>query len=64
MRNVMSPPTCIIIPLNAMAVTKVMDPTSTPSHFSTSLAYDLRIVPFVDVKATDCIEHVSDQEEG
>jgi hypothetical protein len=60
----MSPPTCITIPLNAKAITKVMDPTSTPSPCSTSLGYDLRTMPFVDVKAKECIEYVSDQEEG
>jgi len=59
----MSPPTYIIIPLHS----KVVDPTSTPSHCSRSSSYDCRILPLLDVmakaKAKGCIEHFSDQEE-
>ena len=50
-------------PLCAKAVTKVVGPTSTPSHCSRSLGYDHCILPFVDVEAKECIEHVSDKEE-
>ena len=60
MKSVMSLPTSKIIPLLA----KVVDPTSTPSHCSKSLGYDCRIMPFIDVEAKECIEHVSDREEG
>ena len=63
MKNVMSLPNCIINPLHAKAVTKVVNPTSTPSHCSRLLGYDHRILPFVDVEAKECIEHVSDKEE-
>ena len=60
----MSPPTCIIIPLHAKAVTKVVDTTSTPSHFSRSLGYDYCILPFIDDKAKECIKQVSDKKVG
>ena len=46
----MSPPTCIIIPLHAKVVRKVVDPTSTPSNCSSSLGYDCHILSFVDVE--------------
>ena len=59
----MSPPTCIIIPLHAKAVRKVVNPTSTSSHCSRSSYHDLCILPFVDVEAKKCIERVSDKEE-
>ena len=62
MDNVMSPPpTCIIIPLHAKVVTKVVNPTSTPSHCSRLSCYDRCIMAFVNAKG--CIEHVSDKEE-
>jgi hypothetical protein len=35
-KNVMTPPTCIIIPLDAKVVMEVVDPPSTPSHCSRS----------------------------
>ena len=54
MKNVMSPPTCRIIPLHAKAATKVVDPTSTPSHHSRSLSYDRRTMPFIDVERGVC----------
>ena len=60
MKNVMSLPTCIIIPLHA----KVVDPTSTPSHDSRSSSHDRCHLLFIDVEAKECIEHVSDKEEG
>ena len=63
MNNVILPPTCIIDPLHAKAVTKVVDPTSTPSHCSRLLGYDHRIMPFINVEAKECIEYVSDKEE-
>ena len=63
MKNVISPSTCITIRLHAKAVTKVMDPTSTPPHCTRSLGYDCHILPFVDVKVKECIEHVNDKEE-
>jgi hypothetical protein len=61
--KVMSPPTCKFIPLHAYAVTNVVDPTSTSSHCSRLSSYDRHILSFVDVKAKECIEHVSDKEE-
>ena len=64
MKNVIFPPTCIIIPLHAKAVTEVVDPTSIASHCSRLLGYDHHILPFVDVEAKECIEHVSDKEKG
>ena len=60
----MSPSTCIIIPLHAKIVAKGMDPTSILSHYSKSLGYDCCAMPFVDVKVKESIEHVSDKEEG
>jgi hypothetical protein len=60
MNNVMSLPTCIIIPLH----TKVVDSTSTSSHCSRSSGYDRCHLPFIDVEAEEYIEHVSDKEEG
>ena len=42
--------TCIIIPLHAKALTKVVGPTSTPSHCSRLSGYDRHILPFVDVE--------------
>ena len=58
----MSPPTCIIIPLQAKPVTKVVNPTSTPSHYSKSSSYDCHILPFVNVEVNEGIEHVNDKE--
>ena len=62
MKNAMSPPTCIIIPLHAKLVTKVVDSTLTTSHHSRSSGYDRGVLPFVDVKVKEGIEHVSDKE--
>ena len=56
--------TCIIIPLHAKVVTKVVDPTSTPSPYNRSSCSDCHILPFVDIKVKESIEHVSDKEEG
>ena len=55
-KNVMSPPTCIIIPLHGNAVTKVVDPTSIPSHYSRSSCYDLRNLPFIDEEVKEGME--------
>ena len=63
MRNVMSPPICIIISLHVKAITKILDPTSTTSPCSKSLNYDRRIMSFVDVKTKECIEYISDKKE-
>ena len=60
-KNVISSPTCIIIPLHAKLVTKVVDPTTTPSHHS-RLCHEF--LPFVDVEMKEGIKHVSDREEG
>ena len=57
----MSPPTCIIIPLHTKAITKLVDPTSTPSHYSRLSCYDHRIMPFIDDEMKEGIEHVSDK---
>ena len=46
----MSPPNCIIIPLRVKTVTKVVDPTTTPSHSSTLSDFDCYILSFIDVK--------------
>lgn len=54
MKNLTSPPICITIPLHAK-VTKVVDPSSTSSHCIMSLAYDPRIMLFVDVDAKDIV---------
>ena len=51
------------IPLHAKAVTKVVNPTSTSSHYNRSSDYDIHILSFVIVEAKECIEHVSDKEE-
>ena len=59
----MSLPICIIIPLHANVVTKVVDTTSTPSHHSRQSSYDHRILPSVDVEVEECIKHVSDKKE-
>ena len=59
----MSSLTCIIIPLHAKVVTKVMDPTSTPSHCRRSSDNDCCIPSFIDVEAKKCIVHVKDKEE-
>ena len=64
MKYVISPIPCITISLHAKVVTKAVDPTSTPSHYSRSSGYDHRVMPFLDVEAKKCIEHVSDKEEG
>jgi hypothetical protein len=61
-KNVMSPLTCIIIPSYTKAVTKVVDPTSPPSHYSRLSSNVCRILPFVDVEAKECFEHVSDKD--
>ena len=50
-------------PPYAKVVWKVVGPTSTPSHYSRSLGYDRCILPFIDVEAKECIEHVSDKKE-
>ena len=55
----MSPPNCIIIPLQS----KVVDPTSTPSCYSRLSCYNRRILPFLNVKVKEGIEHVSHKEE-
>ena len=60
----MSPPTCIITPLHAKVVTKIVDPTSTPSHYSRSLSYNRHILPFMNDKAKECIKRVSDKKVG
>ena len=52
-----------IIPLHAKVVTKVVDPTSTPSHYKRLSGYDCHILPFVDVEAKECIEYVIEKEE-
>ena len=57
-------PTCIIIPVHAKAITKVVNPTSTPSHSRRSSGYNRCILPSIDVEARECIEHVRDKEEG
>ena len=44
-------------------VTKVVDPTSTPSHYKRLSGYDCHILPFVDVEAKECIEYVIEKEE-
>lgn len=62
MKIVMSPPTCMVIPLYAKAVTKVVNPTFPPSHCSTLSSNVCCILPFVDVEAHECFEHVSDKE--
>jgi hypothetical protein len=59
----MPPFTCIIIPLHAKGDAKVVNPTSTPSHHSRSSGYDRCILPFVDVKAKECIGQVDEKEE-
>ena len=51
MRNVMSPPTCIL--------SHYMQ----PSHYSRSSGHDCCILPFIDVKVKEGIEHVSDKKE-
>ena len=64
MKNVMSPPTCIVIPLHTKVTIKIADPTSVPSHCSMPLGYDHRILSFIDDKANECFRDVSDKEEG
>ena len=65
MKNMILPPTSTIIPSYAKAVTKVVDPTSTPSRYGRSLGYDRFILSFVDGEMKEGIEHVSDKgEEG
>ena len=59
----MSPPIFMIIPLHAKVDTKVMDPTSTPSHYSRSLGYNRRILPFMNVEVKEGIAYVNDNEE-
>ena len=59
----MSPLTCIIIPLHAKVGAKVVDPTSIPSHYSMSMGYNHRILPLLDVEVEEFIEHVNDKEE-
>ena len=61
--NMMSPPTHMIIPITVNLVTKVVDPTSTPSHYNRSSCYDRHTLPFLDVELKECIEHLSDKEE-
>lgn len=63
MKNVVFPLNCIILPLHAHAVTKVVAATSTPSHCSNSTGHDCHILPFIDIEAEDYIEHVIDKEE-
>ena len=46
----------------AKAVTKVVDPTSTPSHYRRLYGYDCRIMLFVNVKGKEGTEHVNDKE--
>ena len=55
----MSPPNCIIVPLQS----KVVDPTSTPSHYNKLSGYNHHILPFVDVMVKEGVEHVSHKEE-
>ena len=62
LKNVMSPSSCIITPLRAKVVTKVVDPTSTSSHYSRSSGYDCHILSFVDAEVKECFEHVCDKE--
>ena len=59
----MSLSTCIIIITHANVVTRVVYPTSTPSHCSRSSSYERHILSFVDVEAKEFIKHVSDKEE-
>ena len=66
MKNVTSPPTCIIILLHAHAAIKVAYPTSTPSYCIKSSGYDRRIMTFVDIVARECIEiieYLNDKDE-
>lgn len=55
---------CKIIPSHAKLVTRILNPTSTPSHHSQLSSYDRCIMPFVDVEAKECIEHISDKGEN
>ena len=63
MKNVVFPTNCIILPLHAKVVIKVVVATSPPSHHNNSSSYDCHILPFVDVKGEECIEHASDNED-
>ena len=59
----MSPSTSIILQLHVKVLTKVANPTSITWHCSWLSGYDCCIImPFVDVEAKECIEHVSDKE--
>jgi hypothetical protein len=51
----MSPPTCIIIPLHAKVVTKVVDPTLTPLYHSRSSGNNHHILPFIDVSVLNML---------
>jgi hypothetical protein len=49
-------------PLHAKAFTKVVDSTSTPSHYSRSLDYDHCIMTLVDVEVKEYIEERKEKE--
>jgi hypothetical protein len=51
-----------IYPLHAKAITKVVDSTSIPSHYSRSLDYDHCIMTFVDVEVKEYIEERKEKE--
>ena len=53
MKYMMSFPTCIMFPLHAKAMTKIVSPTSTPSYYSRSSSYDCCILPFIDDEAKE-----------
>ena len=61
MKNVMSPPTCIIIPLHAKVVKGCGSNLNTITLRHSG--YDHHIMPFVYVEVKECIEHVGDKEE-
>ena len=64
MKNGMSPPTCIIIPLHAKVSQRFW---IQPQHHHMVVCHWVMIVASchsLDVEANECIEHVSDKEEG
>ena len=63
LKNMVFPPSYIILPLHVKAITKVVTATSTPSHRSNLSCQDRRILSFIDVEVEERIENVSDKHE-
>jgi hypothetical protein len=64
MKEAMSPPHRLILPVYAVSEAIRLATVITPSRRSRSKHYDLRILPFMDIEADECNVRVCDNKEN